>query len=314
MASESMNKSKFTGRKISLVTSDACVTANVALASSAVNVSHKELIELGVVNHQQLLLLKRVIERRILDCILASDYIKTCIAYKASLTKSDLKLFLQISADLFRGSQKRQMRELLTEINTGLVPKFNLGNIEMLAKLVYQSVRAWLLSKNDNQYSNISREYQGLLILKSQLEIKVDFWSQLNAREVNEVYLKNHIKEANQGLEECVVQLEKLAPTFNQLQVYQQQVVDGLLLDLNNVISTGINAQDFCVCLSDISAKLPELTGVLSMLNDLSLGRETDSASLWHWLTTTGPLSSRFLFEVGNEKQAPLSPVWQQAK
>ncbi|MBB1268998.1 T3SS regulon anti-activator ExsD domain-containing protein [Shewanella sp. SR44-3] len=314
MASESMNKSKFTGRKISLVTSDACVTANTALASSVVNVNHRELVEQGVVNHQQLLLLKRVIERRILDCILASDYIKTCAAYKVSLTKNDLKLFLQISADIFRGSHKRQMRELLTEINTGLIPRFNLANIEILARLVFQALKAWLLSKNDSYHSSISQEYQGLLILKSQLEIKIDFWSQLNASDERKAYLEAHIQEANQGLEKCLSQLEKLTPVFEQLQNYQKQVVDALLSDLQNLISTDISAENFSTCLTEISSKLPELTGVLTMLNDLSLGRETDKASLWHWLTTIGPLSSGFLFEVNNEKQAPLSPVWRQAK
>lgn len=314
MTSESMNKSKFTGRKISLVTNEARSTANLSLASSVVNVNHKELVELGVVNQQQLLLLKRVIERRILDCILASDYIKTCIAFDISLTKTDLKLFLRISADMFRGSQKRQMHDLLAEVNSGLIPKFNLGHIEMIAKLVYQSIKAWLLKKNDSNNPELSREYQALSVLKSQLETKANFWRRLKANDVNKAYLDAHVKEACKGLEECQLQLAKLEPQFNDQQEYKKLVVDSLLSDLKSQISTGISPESFSACLTDISSDLPELTGVLNMINDMALGHETDYSSLWHWLMNASSLSPTFMFEVERQKQASLRPVWQQAK
>ncbi|WP_394390353.1 T3SS regulon anti-activator ExsD domain-containing protein [Shewanella woodyi] len=89
-----MKKSKFLGRKISLVTErKPAFEPHLLLTPSVVNVNHQKLIDLDVVSEQQLLLMKRVIERRILDCILASDYIKACIAFGSSITKSDIKLF-----------------------------------------------------------------------------------------------------------------------------------------------------------------------------------------------------------------------------
>lgn len=313
-ASESMNKSKFTGRKISLVANDSCTRGDVSMPSSAVNVNHKELVESGVVNQQQLLLLKRVIERRVLDCLLASDYIKTCIAFEVCLTKSDLKLFLQISADIFRGSQKRQMHELLAEVNSGLVPKFNLGHTEMLAKLVYQSIKDWLIKKNNNDELDVSREYQALSVLKSQLETKMDFWCQLQVNDINEAYLDAHVKEACNGLEECQLQLLKLSPLFTEQEVYKKQVVDALLLDLKQLIISGLAQESFSSCLTEISLALPELTGVLNMLKDLSLGYDIDHSKLWDWLTNATSLSPGFQFEFDRQKQVLLRPVWQQVK
>ncbi|NRD71739.1 T3SS regulon anti-activator ExsD family protein [Shewanella sp. VB17] len=314
MASESMNKSKFTGRKISLVANDSCVRVNLSSPLSAVNVNHKELVAVGVVNQQQLLLLKRVIERRVLDCILASDYIKTCIDFNVSLTKNDLKLFLQISADIFRGSQQRQMHELLAEVNAGLMPKFNLGHVDMLAKLVCKSVSSWLLKKRDSDDVDISHEYQALSVLKSQLESKVNFWCQLKVNDINEAYLEAHVKEARKGLEECQVQLLALSPLFAEQQVYKKQVVDSSLLNLKQLILNGPAQESFSSCLNEISLVLPELTGVLNMINDLSLGYDIDHSKLWDWLRNANSLSPEFLFEVDRQKQVLLRPVWQQVK
>ncbi|WP_169915958.1 T3SS regulon anti-activator ExsD domain-containing protein [Shewanella psychrophila] len=308
-----MNKSKFKGRKISLVTGDTSGSrTNLSLASSVVNVSHKNLVEIGVVSEQQLLLLKRVIERRILDCILASDYINACVVFGISLTKSDLKIFLKISADIFRHSQKYQMHELLSEVNAGLTPKFNLGHIEMLAKLVHQSFESWLLKKNDNHDEGLLGEYQALVILKSQLETKVKFWRGLVVNDVNKAYLEAHVSEACNGLEQCELKLSRLEPSVQALKVYRKQVVDTLLFNLNELILHGVSSQSFSSCLASISSDLPELTGVLNMINDLALGHETDHTSLGHWLINANSMPSNTLFEVERAKSYLISPLWKQ--
>ncbi|QDO86342.1 hypothetical protein FM037_27595 [Shewanella psychropiezotolerans] len=313
MTWESMNKSKFKGRKISLVAGDTSGSrASLSVASSVVNVSHKKLVEIGVVSEQQLLLLKRIIERRILDCILASDYINACVDFGISLTKSDLKIFLQISADIFRHSQKRQMHELLAEINASLLPKFNLGHIEMLAKLVYQSFESWLLKKNDSHDEDLLGEYQALVILKSQLETKVKFWDGLVVNDVNKAYLEAHVSEACNGLKQCELQLSRLEPSIQALKVYRQQVVDALLFSFKELISQGVSPQSFSSCLARISLGLPELTGVLNMINDLTLGHETDHASLGAWLINANSMPSNTLFEVKRTKSYQISPLWKQ--
>lgn len=311
MTWKSMNKSKFTGRKISLVTDDASGSmANLSLASSVVNVSHKKLVENGVMSEQQLLLLKRVIQRRILDCILASDYVDAYVAFGISLTKSDLKIFLQISADIFRLSQKRQMHELLAEINAGLLPRFNLGNIEMLAKLVCQSFESWLLKQNERHDEELSGEYQALLILKSQLETKVKFWRGLVVNDVNKAYLEAHVSEACNGLDLCELQLSRLRPSIQAQNVYRKQVVDSQLFNLKELISQGVSPQSLSSCLADLSSGLPEITSVLNRINDLALGLETDHASLGQWLINANSMPSNTLFEVDRSNRYPISPQW----
>ncbi|WP_394390351.1 hypothetical protein [Shewanella woodyi] len=203
------------------------------------------------------------------------------------------------------------MHELLAEINANLLTKFNLGHLGLLAKLLYQSIESWLLKRYSNEETNLYKEYQELQVLKSQLETKLKFWQGLIVNDVNRNFLETQTAEAQSGLQECQIQLSKLKPDIDKQNAYREDVVEERLSILKELIFHDVSPHSFSSCLAHMTSGIPELTGVLSMINELVLGHDIDSTSLGLWLTRDQTMPSHFLFEIEANTPSSISPVWQ---
>ncbi|EDP58975.1 T3SS regulon anti-activator ExsD domain-containing protein [Vibrio sp. AND4] len=184
---------------------------------NVVNVNHRQLLSEDTLSSENLSLLQRLLDRNVVDCLCASQVMKTYQKLGASIDKFAMRLFLEIGGQLSDNHLLSTFEQRLDFINNRLGFCFNLASPRTLILSMHLTLNEWLNSQTDQTVLSDTIKLEQLI---NQLSIQKEYWSRLSIEENSAIF-------AEQQLALIQSQQSELYEQLNILNDQQYQVIES---------------------------------------------------------------------------------------
>lgn len=160
---------------------------------NVVNVSHRQLLSEGVLSHEQLSLLQRLLDRDVVDSLCSAQVVKTYQMLDTPLDRFAMRLFLEVGSRLSSNQVFENNQQRLTYINQHIGYRYNLATPKSLAVCLCGAITEWLKRQTDQDVlSRVAEMGQ----LNSQLQIQKEYWTKLASQQAqtSSIYIEQQLQ------------------------------------------------------------------------------------------------------------------------
>ncbi|CZF86413.1 T3SS regulon anti-activator ExsD domain-containing protein [Grimontia marina] len=253
---------------------------------NVVNVNHRQLLSEDVLNSEQLSLLQRLLDRNVVDCLCASQVVKTYQSFGTSLDRFAMRLFLEVGGQLSDNHMLRSFEQRLDYINSRLGFRFNLAFPKTLILSMYFTLNEWVNRKTDQTvlHDNIKLEQ-----LINQLSIQKDYWLRLSTEEHSAIFAEQQLALIHSQQSELYEQLDVLNGQQNQAVESHRMMVEEwkqMLDKLKGLSHYGETSDKFIsewkVWCGEARVQAPELNDVWDACDHVYSDLNA-VAKIWQW-------------------------------
>ena len=158
------------------------------LDENVVNVNHRQLLSEGVITHDQLSLLQRLLDRDVVDSLCSAQVVKTYQKLGTPLDRFAMRLFLEVGSRLSSRQVFENNQHRLAYINQHIGYRYNLAAPKSLAICLCGAITEWVKSQTDQDV--ISRVVE-MEQLDNQLQAQKEYWTKLASQQaqVSSIYI-----------------------------------------------------------------------------------------------------------------------------
>ncbi|WP_045424026.1 T3SS regulon anti-activator ExsD domain-containing protein [Vibrio jasicida] len=180
---------------------------------NVVNVNHRQLLSEDVLSSEQLSLLQRLLDRNVVDCLCASQVVKTYQRFGTSLDRFAMRLFLEVGGQLSDNHVLSSFEQRLDYINSRLGFRFNLASPKTLILSMYLTLSEWVNRKTDQTVLHDTIKLEQLI---NQLSIQKEYWLRLSTEENSAIFAEQQLALIQSQQSELYEQLDVLNEQQNQ--------------------------------------------------------------------------------------------------
>ncbi|MEZ8717704.1 Type III secretion negative regulator (LscZ) [Vibrio splendidus] len=260
--------------------------SQVSQEPSVVNVNYRQLLSEGVLSCDQLSLLQRLLDRNVVDCLCASQLIKTYQKFGMSLDRIAMRLFLEVGGQLSDDRVLSSFEQRLDYINHRLGYCFNLASPKTLILSMYLTLEKWGKQQTDQTVLQDSLQLERLI---NQLRIQKEFWLRLSGKESSVFFAEQQLELIKGQHKELCEQLSVLNDQKKQAIEYHRESFEEwkpTLEKLKGLSEYSRTSDEFFseweIWCGEARTKAPELIDVWDAC-DLVYSDLNAVAKIWQW-------------------------------
>ncbi|MCG9233715.1 T3SS regulon anti-activator ExsD family protein [Vibrio harveyi] len=253
---------------------------------NVVNVNHRQLLSEGVLSYDQLSLLQRLLDRNVVDCLCASQLIKTYQKLGTSLDRFAMRLFLEVGGQLSDNRALSTFEQRLDYINHRVGYRFNLASPKTLILSMYLTLNEWVNQQTDQTVLHDSIKLEQLI---NQLSIQKEYWLRLSGEVSCAIFAEQQLELIKSQQSELHEQLSVLNEQQNQVVESQRALVEEwkpTLEKLKGLSEYRRTSDKFIsewkIWCSEVRVQVPELNDIWDAC-DLVYSDLNAVAKIWQW-------------------------------
>ncbi|MEZ8045888.1 T3SS regulon anti-activator ExsD domain-containing protein [Vibrio sp. 10N.237.312.C02] len=274
---------------------------------NVVNVNHRQLLSEGVLSYDQLSLLQRLLDRNVVDCLCASQLIKTYQKLGTCLDRSAMRLFLEVGGQLSDERVLNSFEQRLDYINQRLGYRFNLASPKTLILSMYLTLNEWCNQQTDQRALQDSIKLEQLI---NQLSIQKEYWMRLSGEASSTFFAEQQLDLIENQHSELHDQLRVLNEQQNQVIESHRALVEEwkpTLDKLKGLYECGRISDKFIsewkIWCSQARVQAPELSDIWDAC-ELVFSDLNAVAKIWQWfqdMQTVGRVDHYYVDIQNNE-------------